>query len=154
MSLLQQVRGEVSAAGETVTLSLGTSVWPMHYETALVLAHWMKKCARTVRPKLALSKPMGAGTLHDAEKGPDFGQPFTPGKLYPVARSLVKLDRVSVGTDIGGTLVAVRLGNDELTIGHMGAEVIAQWLRLRAKDCKRRAGDMNRHWSVIAQQGA
>lgn len=139
-------------AGETVTLALGSSRWSMHYETALLLSHWMKKSARVARPKLALSKLLGAGTMHDAEKGPDWGQPFTQNGLYPVARDLIPRDQISVG--VNGQLVVVRLRNDEFTIPYMGAEVLAQWLRLRSKDCKRRAGDTARHWGAIAQQHA
>ena len=152
MALLTPVQGSVSAAGETVTLALGSSKWNFHYETAFLLSHWMKKSAKQAKPKRALSKMFGLATLHDAEKGPDFGQPYTPNGLFPVRRDLVSADRIAVG--INGELVVVQLGNDQFKLPWSGADLMAQWLRLRAKDCKRRAGDMQRHWSEIAQQRA
>jgi hypothetical protein len=152
MPVLTPVQGSVSAAGETVTLALGSSKWNFHYETAFLLAHWMKKSARQARPINSFSQTHGLATLHDAEKGPDFGQPYTPNGLYQVKKDLVPKDRIAVG--INGQLVVVRLGNDEFKLPWIGADRMAQWLRLRAKDCKRRAGDLQRHWSQIANQHA
>jgi hypothetical protein len=49
-----------------------------------------------------------------------------------------------------GENVLVHVGNSVLTLQYEDALKISQWIRMRAKEAKRRAGDMSRHWSVIA----
>ena len=131
---------------------LGTSKWNFHYEVALMLAYQMKRASKMARPKRALPQLHGLATMHDAEKGPDFGQPYTPNGLYAVRKDLVPANRITVGINAG--LVEVKLGNDQFKLPWHGADLLAQWIRLRAKDCKRRAGDMQRHWIVIAEKRA
>ena len=50
-----------------------------------------------------------------------------------------------------GDNVMIDVGNSTLTMHYEAALQISQWIRLRAKEAKRRAGDMSRHWSAIAQ---
>lgn len=90
--------------------------------------------------------------MHDAERGPDADQPFTPGKVYPVARERLKL--AQVGARCEGTLVAVRFGSAEAKLPYQAAFTISQWIRMRAKDSKRRACDLARHWSSISAEAA
>lgn len=66
--------------------------------------------------------------------------------------SLLKPDTVSVRAD--GELVAVNIGNIELKIGYEDALKLAQWIRHQAKQAKRNAGDMSRHWSVVGNLSA
>lgn len=49
-----------------------------------------------------------------------------------------------------GELVVIRIGNSELKMHYEDALKISQWIRVRAKEAKRRVGDMSRHWSAIA----
>lgn len=147
--LLQRMQVVVQSKGEHVILVMGSSSWTLHYETAFALS-WQMRAAARVAKRLAgdLSRYTRVlGTLHDAEKGPDAGQPFTPGKVYPVNRDVLKLARIGVHHE--GQLVAVKLGGATAKIPYQAAQVIGQWLRLRAKEAKRRAGDA-RHWSRIA----
>jgi hypothetical protein len=57
--------------------------------------------------------------------------------------------RLSVDTD-GGEQVILRIGDSEVRMGYECAIQLSQWLRVRGKEAKRRAGDMSRHWSAIA----
>lgn len=62
--------------------------------------------------------------------------------------SLLTHQKLEVSSD--GELVVITIGNSELKMHYEDALKISQWIRLRAKDAKRRAGDMSRTWSVIA----
>lgn len=46
-------------------------------------------------------------------------------------------------------MVVMRLGNVEVKLPYETAFQLSQWLRVRAKEAKRFAGDTSRHWSVI-----
>jgi hypothetical protein len=60
------------------------------------------------------------------------------------------LTRQNVVVESEGENVLVRIGNKTLTLHYESALQISQWIRMRAKEAKRRAGDMSRHWSAIA----
>lgn len=49
-----------------------------------------------------------------------------------------------------GENVVITIGNSDLTMHYEDALRISQWIRVRAKEAKRRAGDVSRHWSNIA----
>lgn len=55
--------------------------------------------------------------------------------------------RLAVASE--GDLVVMTLGNVEVKLPYETALQLSQWLRVRAKEAKRRAGDTSRHWSVI-----
>jgi hypothetical protein len=150
--MFQRIDVAVHSVGEHVVLAMGSSRWTLHYESALKLSWWMRSCARVAKRRAGdMSRVWRLlGTLHDAEKGPDVGQPYTPNGVYPVNRDVLPLARIGVKQE--GTLVLVRLGNEEAKIPHHAAQAIAQWLRLRAKEAKRRACDTQRHWSLIANE--
>jgi hypothetical protein len=149
--VLQRVQVSVVSEGEHVVLSMNSSRWRLHYEAALVFSADMRTAARVCKRFAGdVSRAYGVlGTLHDAEK-PDAGQPFTPGKVYPVAREVLK-SRIPVSSV--GTMVVAKLGNEEATMPYRAAQRIGQWVRLRAKEAKRRAGDTSRHWGAIALRG-
>lgn len=140
----------ITSAGEHVIFRMGSTGWTLHYETALQLSSWMRSAAKHAKRFAGdLNRITRAiGTLHDAEKGPDLGQPFTPGGLYPVNRDVVPLQMIGVKSQ--GVLVVIKLKNDTAEIPYKAAFAIAQWLRLRSKEAKRRAQDTKRHWSEIA----
>ncbi len=61
--------------------------------------------------------------------------------------NLLKRERIAVSSE--GDIVKMTLGNVELKLPYETALLLSQWLRMRAKEAKRRAGDSSRHWSVI-----
>ena len=65
-----------------------------------------------------------------------------------VPPSILRRDNISVTSD--GELVAIHIGNATLRLHYEDALTISQWIRVRAKESKRRAGDNSRHWSAIA----
>lgn len=72
-------------------------------------------------------------------------------------KNLIRQERIAVASE--GDLVVLTLGNVEMKMSYATALLLSQWLRVRAKEAKRRAGDVSRHWSVIgtlhdAQRGA
>jgi hypothetical protein len=65
-----------------------------------------------------------------------------------VKRDLLKRERIAVYSE--GDLVVLNLGNVEVKLPYETALILSQWMRYRAKEAKKRAGDVSRHWSVIA----
>lgn len=65
-----------------------------------------------------------------------------------VNSSLLSRQRISVDTE--GDLVTLTVGNSTLKMPYETALQLSQWIRVRGKECKRRNGDMSRHWSVVA----
>ncbi len=49
--------------------------------------------------------------------------------------------------------VVLKIGNAEISMAYTDAIVIGQKLRYRGKQAKQFAGDVSRHWSVIAELG-
>jgi len=60
---------------------------------------------------------------------------------------LLKQQRIAVSSE--GDLVVMDLGNVRVRLPYDTAFLLSQWLRVRAKEAKRRAGDVSRHWSII-----
>lgn len=149
MNPLLQLDVGVESLGEDVKLAMGNCAWLMGFEAAFALSAQMRRRANEVRAASGdFSRIWGvSGTLHDAERGLDADQPYTPGKVYPVARERLGISHVGARAD--GLLVAVKLGSVEAKMPAAAALKISQWLRVRAKESKRRAGDVGRHWSEI-----
>ena len=49
-----------------------------------------------------------------------------------------------------GELVEIKIGNTVLSIHYEEALRLSQMIRIKAKEAKRIAGDMSRHWSAVA----
>jgi hypothetical protein len=64
-----------------------------------------------------------------------------------VSNNVMRRERIAVESE--GDLVRILIGNAELKLGYEDALLLSQWIRVRAKEAKRRAGDVSRHWSVI-----
>lgn len=62
-------------------------------------------------------------------------------------KNLLRQERIAVSSE--GDLVVMQLGNVEVRLPYETALQLSQWLRVRAKESKRRAGDASRHWSLI-----
>lgn len=137
---------QIESIGEHVVLSIGNWRREIQYQDALLLAHWMVRRAREAKASVRDNR-FGfrlLGTLHDAEK-PDAGQPLTGRRI--VGRDLLKLSKITV--EQRGPEVVLRFGSDEVALSYVAATQIAQWIRLRGKESKRRAGDVARHWSNL-----
>lgn len=149
MNPLIRLDVDVASIGEDVRLAMGNCAWLMGYEAAFSLSSQMRRRANEARAAMGdTSRIWGvAGTMHDAERGPDADQPFTPGKVYPVARERLDIDQVGARCD--GSMVAVKIGATEAKMPYVAALKISQWIRLRAKESKRRSGDVARHWSQV-----
>jgi hypothetical protein len=64
-----------------------------------------------------------------------------------VNNNLLKREHIAVESE--GDLVVMHLGNVTVKLPYGTALLLSQWIRMRAKEAKRRAGDVSRHWSVI-----
>jgi len=64
-----------------------------------------------------------------------------------VAKGLLKRERIAVESE--GDLVKIKLGNVEVKMSYTDALMLSQWIRMRAKEAKRRAGDPSHWFSVI-----
>ena len=64
-----------------------------------------------------------------------------------VRPSMLTPQQIAVSSE--GEMVAVQIGNSTLRLHYEDALKVSQWIRVRAKDAKRRAGDLSRHWSSI-----
>lgn len=62
--------------------------------------------------------------------------------------ALMSKMQVQVGAE--GDLVTLQIGNVSMKMSYEAALQLSQWLRVRAKQAKRAAGDQSRHWSAIA----
>ena len=68
-------------------------------------------------------------------------------KVLPVNKDILKKTKIRIESE--GELVVVNIGNSVFKLHYEDALLLSQWLRVRAKDAKRVAGDNSRHWSVI-----
>lgn len=153
-SVLQQMAVQVLSIGEDVTIQIGNCEWRVGFEAALHLSAVMRSAA-AVAKRIAGDTSRTyrvSGTLHDAEKGPDAGQPHNPFNVPVVSRVVLKREQLDARAE--GVLVVVKLGSTEAKMPYGAVFTIAQWVRLRAKESKLRAGDTKRHWSEIVRQQA
>lgn len=60
------------------------------------------------------------------------------------------LSRQRIAVEVRGDMVRLSVGNADIDMPYETAIQLSQWLRVRGKEAKRRAGDMSRHWSAIA----
>lgn len=60
---------------------------------------------------------------------------------------LLKREHIAVSSE--GELVVLQIGNAQLKMPYETAFQVSTWLRVRAKEAKKTAGDNSRHWSVI-----
>lgn len=59
------------------------------------------------------------------------------------------LTRQNLDVRAEGELIVITIGNSDLRLHYEDALQVSQWIRLRAKEAKRNAGDESRHWSLI-----
>ncbi len=147
-ALLTKQSIEVFSSGETVTLRIGNVDLPMHYEHALDMSRW-------IREEGAFAKrPTGrAKTLRSLGMLQDLNARAKPLALHRGAgfgilakQRLRDWYREDVATE--GRLVRIKVGSSVVKLHFESALKVAQWLRVRAKESQRTAGD-ERHWSTI-----
>ena len=68
--------------------------------------------------------------------------------LIATARGSVALARGEIAEALQQLRHAVAMWH-QLTMPYETALQLSQWMRVRAKECKRIAGDMSRHWSAV-----
>lgn len=61
------------------------------------------------------------------------------------------LTKQNVRVELDGVVVVVKIGNHDLKLDYESALILSTWMRVRAKEAKRLAGDTSRHWSVIGR---
>jgi len=64
-----------------------------------------------------------------------------------VRNELLTQQRIAVESE--GENVVMHLGNIEVRLPYETALLLSQWVRMRAKEAKRFAGDTSHHWSLI-----
>ena len=64
-----------------------------------------------------------------------------------VTKDVLKRERIAVESE--GDLVVIQFGNVTVKVPYETALLLSQWIRVRAKEAKMRAGDNSRHWSVV-----
>jgi hypothetical protein len=77
--------------------------------------------------------------------------PETPPNPAPnviVRPSTVEQAQIAVHSE--ADLVCLTIGNSTIKMGYETAFKLSQWLRVRAKEAKKFAGDTGRHWSLLA----
>lgn len=60
---------------------------------------------------------------------------------------LIKQERIAVESE--ADMVVMHLGNTTVKLPYETALLLSQWLRVRAKEAKRFAGDTSHHWSIV-----
>ena len=68
-------------------------------------------------------------------------------RLAVVKRNILKRARIHIEAE--ADMVIMRLGNVEYRMPYDDALLLSQWVRVRAKQAKRFAGDRGTHWSVV-----
>lgn len=137
---------KVAAKGEHVLLSVGNALLEMHYEDALILSANMRLAAISARVAYGLGKiRMSMGVLHDsAEKKKPL--PVTPGPAIHSKNKLLTSSGMNVFTE--GIEVKLTVGPHTVGFHFLDSLAIAQFIRIRAKEAMRNAGD-DRHWSKV-----
>lgn len=65
-----------------------------------------------------------------------------------IRESMLPIQRVDVRAE--GENVVLTIGNSEIRMQYEDALKISQFIRVRAKEAKRKCGDVSRHWSALA----
>lgn len=68
--------------------------------------------------------------------------------VVQIRPTLLKREHLAVNSE--GELVVISVGNSDLKIHYETALLLSQWIRQKAKEAKRTAGDTSRHWSLVA----
>jgi len=64
-----------------------------------------------------------------------------------VSKNIMQQARIAIESE--GELVVMKFGNTEIKVHYEAAFQISQWIRVRAKEAKRRAGDTSLRVSLL-----
>lgn len=144
--LLTKQGVEVSSRGELVVLQIGNVDLPMHYEHAFAVSKWIREEGQAIKRLTGLAKTTRSlGVLEDASAKAK-PLPREAGAAIHVKPKLQDWQRSDVKSE--GRLVAIKVGSKTIRLHYSNALKVAQWLRVRAKESRNRAGDV-RHWAEI-----
>ena len=147
--LMTQQGVAVSSEGETVTLTIGNVDIPMHFEHALDLSKWIREDAAMAKAIANRKRTLRSfGVLHDAD-AKEKPLPYTPGPGIHIKPQVKTWHREDVKLE--GRLVAIKIGPHTMRLHFENALQLSQWLRIRAKESQRTAGD-TRHWSEVTSE--
>lgn len=136
--LLQRMRIDVAADNDVVVLSVGHASLRFGYPTAFKIAQGLR-----VAGKHAMRNAGIPVNTHRAVGDFDTNLPAAP--LHPEYRRTAEpLAGQPWRVDVENTRVALHIGNTALRVDHDAALQMATWLRMRAKEAKRWAGDTSR----------
>jgi len=62
-------------------------------------------------------------------------------------KDVMALQRITIDSE--GDCVVMHFGNVTIKVPYETAFTLSQWIRVRAKEAKTRAGDTSRHWSLL-----
>jgi len=144
--LLTKQSIEVTSNGEAVILRIGNVDLPMHFEHAFDISRWIREegtaCKRGTG-RARTTRSLGIASNAEEKQTP---LPYTPGVAIHtpvIKRHWHRRDVYAVGR-----IVHFTIGNSTATLHFESALKIAQWIRVRAKEAQRTAGDV-RHWSTF-----
>jgi len=141
--MLQRQIIDIKSSGEHVLARFGNVETKIQYEDALLISHWLvwraKEAKRFAGDRSRLVKTIG--TIHDASRGDG------PADIRSRGVPISKKSSWAISTE--GYLVVAKFGSHTLKLNYHDASTLAQFIRVRAKEAKRRAGDVLRHWSEI-----
>ena len=135
----------VSSRGEIVTMRIGNTDIPMHYEQAIDLSRWIRSEAAIIKRARGRQRTTRSlGIMHDAEAKAKPIPNHKPG--VHVKERLAKWHRGDVTSE--GNLICTRIGGYVFKLHFANAITVSHWLRIRGKEARNTAGD-TRHWSAI-----
>lgn len=149
-SILTKQGVAVSTKGEQVILTIGNVEIPMHFEQALDLSKWVRiEAALAKRPTGRAKTLRSLGVLRNLEAPAAKALPNSRGDSFGIHVKEKPKTWFREDVALEGRLVAIKLGVHILRLHFENALQVSQWLRVRAKEAQRVAGD-NRHWSEVS----
>lgn len=146
--LATPMKFDVAASGEQVILTVGNVAIPMHFEHALDFHYWIREDAALAKRLTGRKRTIRShGVLHDADAKPEEPLPYTSGVAIHIKAKEKTWHREDVSLE--GRTVVMKIGPHALRLNFENALTLSQWLRIRAKECQRTAGD-TRHWSEVS----
>lgn len=139
----------MSSEGEHVVWQIGNTPIRLHYTVALDLSQEMRTVAALIKEQQGgAMTTRSLGVLRDASpRRPSRLLTNTPRPNRGIIVRDPEVHKFVVFAD--GSLVAVSVRPHTLHLPFEAALTISQWLRVRAKESRNRAGD-TRHWSEIS----
>lgn len=137
---------EVSSKGELVVIRIGNAELLVHYEHGLCLSEWVREEARLIKRLAGQGNTLRSLAVPDEDDNDAL--PYQGGVAIHVKPKQQTWQRSDVCGE--GKLICIKVGNQTMKMHFENALKLAQWIRVRAKEARNRAGD-TRHWSEISE---